>query len=630
VRLRAKLGISVIISGCMAAGAGAGLAAVPASAAVAAVKPAVTRHHVAPFGRGARREVRHVRRLAAAPTVTTGTTRWVSNTTTLGTAPGTSCANPGYATITDAINASSPGDTIEVCAGTYDEQVVITQALTLKAKGPVTVVGPATFPTNPADYPTTCDADGGSGSYNQDVVDICGTGAGTANVTISGFTFQGGWPAGGYCYDSFYGVAVLGGANLVMSNSTVENIGDGSSSGSGCQGGVGIEVGLATSPTAADAGTATLNNDVVNTYQKNGITVDGTGSSATINDATVTGAGASTATAQNGIQISDNATGKINTGSVSGNECDDTGGGCGPNGLTQTQACGILLFDAGKVTVTGANSSANDIGVDNIEDVAWAFYTPPSPFIATNDALTSMRLNNRYENAFLDEGKTTLNDSTLSNGEVGIETDQASYQTTPAVSVANGDTITGASQDAILIASDHTSGDKAPKLTVATSSFDTTNAYGVENDSTSVATATDNYWGDPSGPSLWSFGSGSQVSADVNFFPWALDTGYTNKEQCALTGTTQTSTGNDQVLCAPSGNSNTFLANGGTGNVLLIGNAGNDQLVGTTATGGETWIISGTGGANAINGKGGTGYIQKRGDSSDTITNAANYTKANR
>lgn len=617
MRFQAKLGISVIISGCMAAGAGAGLAAVPAAAAVAAVKPAMSRHHVSPFGAGARRTARNGRHAAArAVTPRTGTTLWVSNTTALGTPPGTSCADPGYATISDALTAANAGDTIEVCAGTYDEQLVIQQGVTLQAKGPVTVVGPATFPSNA----TSCDADGGS-QPNQDVVDICGTGT----VKISGFTIQGGWAAGGYCYDSFYGVAVLGGANLVMSNSTVENIGDGSSSGSGCQGGVGIEVGLATSPTAADAGTATLNNDVVDTYQKNGITVDGTGSSATINNATVSGAGASTATAQNGIQISDNATGKINTGSVSGNECDVSV--CGPNGLTQTQACGILLFDAGKVTVTGTNSSANDIGVDNIEDVAWSFYTPPSPFVATNDTLTSMRLNNRYENAFLDEGKTTLNGSTLSNGEVGIETDQASYQTTPAVSVANGDTITGASEDAILIASDHTSGDKAPKLTVATSSFDTTNAYGVENDSTSVATATDNYWGDPSGPSLWSFGSGSKVSADVNFFPWALDTGYTNKEPCT-SGASVTSSTSDQVLCAPSGTSNAFLANGASGNVLEIGNSGNDQLVGTTAAGGETWIISGTGGSNAINGKGGTGFIQKRGDANDTITNAANYTKA--
>ena len=615
MRLRAKVGISVIIAGCMAAGAGAGLAAVPASAAAAAARPAMSVHHVSPFGVGARRAVRHVQRHAAATVPNSGTTRWVSNTATLGTPPGTSCADPGYATISDALAAASSGDTIKVCAGTYDEQLVITQGVTLQAQGTVTVVGPAA----PNDAATSCDADGGS-QPNQDVVDICTTGT----VNISGFTFQGGW-APDVCYDSLYGVAVLGGANLVMSNSTVENVG-GDPQTDGCQGGVGIEVGLATSGTTADAGTATLTNDVVTTYQKNGITVDGTGSNADINNTTVTGTGETTAIAQNGIQISDFATAQISSGSVSGNEC-DVSNVCGPDGFTQTQSCGILLFDAGLVTVNAAGVSANDIGIDNTEDFAWDFYTPPSPFTATNDVLTSMRLNNRYENAFLDEGKTTINNSRLSNGEVGIETDQGSYQTTAAVSVADGDTITGTSEDAILIASDHTTGDPKPKLTVATSSFDTSNAGGIENDSTSVATAKRNWWGDASGPGDWSFGTGSTVSADVNFFPWFTNAAMSTTETCK-SGTTVHSTGNDQVLCATAGTANAFLANNGTGNVLLIGNSGNDQLVGTTAAKGETWIISGTSGANAINGRAGVGFIQKRGDAHDTITNAANYTKA--
>jgi hypothetical protein len=619
VRLRANLGISVILSGFLAAGAGAGLAAVPAAAAMASARPAASVHHVSPAGAGASRAVRQVRPHAAprGGNATTVTTRWVSNTAPLGTAPGTSCANPGYATIIDAINAASSGDVIKVCAGTYDEQLVIDQAgVSLQAKGPVTVVGPAA----PAS-PTTCDGDGG-GQPNQDVVDICGP----FKVTITGFTFQGSWGPG-VCYDSIYGVAALGGANLTMSNSTVENIG-GDPKTDGCQGGVGIEAGLATSGTTADPGTATLNNDVVTGYQKNGITVDGKGSSAVINNATVTGAGETTAIAQNGIQVSDFATAKINGGSVSGNEC-DVASACGPNGFTQTQSCGILLFDAGQVTVSGAEASANDIGIDNIEDYTWAFYTPLSPFAATNESMTGLRLNNRYENAFLDEGKSTLTNSTLSGGEVGIETDQGSYQTTPAVSAASSDTITGASEDAVLIDSDHTMGDKAPKLTVAKSSFDASNNGGILNRSFSVATAKNNWWGDPTGPSVWSFGTGSPVSADVNFFPWAKNAALSSFESCT-TGTTETSTANDQVLCAPSGSANAFLANGGTGNVLLIGNAGNDQLVGTAAAGSQTWIIAGPHGANVINGKGGTGFIQKRGGHHDTVLKAAHYTIAAR
>jgi hypothetical protein len=80
------------------------------------------------------------------------------------------------------------------------------------------------------------------------------------------------------------------------------------------------------------------------------------------------------------------------------------------------------------------------------------------------------------------------------------------------------------------------------------------------------------------------------------------------------------------VLCAKPG-TNASLANGGSGHVLLIGNTtGNDHLIGSSS--GETWIISGTQGANAINGNNGTGYIQERGDTSDTLINASNYTVA--
>lgn len=83
------------------------------------------------------------------------------------------------------------------------------------------------------------------------------------------------------------------------------------------------------------------------------------------------------------------------------------------------------------------------------------------------------------------------------------------------------------------------------------------------------------------------------------------------------------------MLCAPSGSTNAFLANGGTGNALLIGNAGNDQLVGTATAGSKTWVIGGTRGANAINGKG-RSFIQKRGDHRDTVVNASHYTIAAR
>lgn len=44
----------------------------------------------------------------------------------------TSCPNPQYATITEAVNAASPGDEIDICPALYAEQLIITKPLTLR------------------------------------------------------------------------------------------------------------------------------------------------------------------------------------------------------------------------------------------------------------------------------------------------------------------------------------------------------------------------------------------------------------------------------------------------------------------------------------------------------------------
>ena len=267
--------------------------------------------------------------------------------------------------------------------------------------------------------------------------------------------------------------------------------------------------------------------------------------------------------------------------------------------------------------------SGNDIGVYNIEDYAWAYYTPSSAAVPVS--FSGMGLANRYENAFFDQGESALTSSHLSGGEVGIEVPQYSGQTVSPEDTTTSNTITGASQDAVLVASDNAGGDLPVSLSATQSKFLASNTNGVANQSTSVVNATDNWWGSASGPSLWNFGTGSSVSADADFFPWATNSLLTHQKTCT-TAATKITTGNNVVLCAKPG-TNASLANGGSGHVLLIGNAtGNDHLIGSSS--GETWIISGTQGANAINGNNGTGYIQERGDTSDRLINASGYTVA--
>ena len=62
------------------------------------------------------------------------TTRWVNDDDpNLGgyVPPGTSCNDPGYPTIQSAVLAAASGDTIQVCSGTYMENVVLDRSLKL-------------------------------------------------------------------------------------------------------------------------------------------------------------------------------------------------------------------------------------------------------------------------------------------------------------------------------------------------------------------------------------------------------------------------------------------------------------------------------------------------------------------
>src|SRR5256885_13491830 len=53
------------------------------------------------------------------------TTHWVNAAAIAPIPPGTSCNNPGYRTIQSAVDVAGTGDHINVCPGTYMEQVIV-------------------------------------------------------------------------------------------------------------------------------------------------------------------------------------------------------------------------------------------------------------------------------------------------------------------------------------------------------------------------------------------------------------------------------------------------------------------------------------------------------------------------
>ena len=157
----------------------------------------------------------------------------------------------------------------------------------------------------------------------------------SATVDMSDLTVQGPVP-NGITIDA--GILVVGGATANVTNSTIAHIRNetlNNISGTG----YGILVGGASG--SAQVGTATITNDTITDYQKEGIRVNG-GSSATITGNTIATAGPASVMAQNGILINTGATATITGNTITGNQY--TGPGSGPDPITDTQSAGIIVL----------------------------------------------------------------------------------------------------------------------------------------------------------------------------------------------------------------------------------------------------------------------------------------------
>src|SRR5438477_297484 len=179
------------------------------------------------------------------------------------------------ATIGHAIGVASTGDTVQVATGTYSEQVSIGTSLTLigAGAGNTIIQAPPTLPS------------GGN------IVTIQGTGV---SVDFSGFTVNG--PGASGCGSINAGIQVRDHATANIHDNVVSDIRDEPLS--GCQNGRAIRIGETASPAS---GTVTRNTVVG--YQKNGIDLRNCGTTATISDNTIVGAGPTPLIAQNGVVV---------------------------------------------------------------------------------------------------------------------------------------------------------------------------------------------------------------------------------------------------------------------------------------------------------------------------------------
>ncbi len=226
-------------------------------------------------------------------------------------------------TIQAAVDAVQPGGEVYASPGVYVEQVVITKSLRLLGAGKAT----ETWLQAPDDIPH-------AESPDSAIITIAGD---DVKAEVAGLTIAG--PGPSVCGSIGAGVFVRDGAHADIHGNIVRDIRDQPMS--GCHYGVAIQVGRSS---LNSAGVATIRENEILGYQKNGITVSGVGSQALIEANTIRGAGPTEIIAQNGVQVSDGASATLKGNTITGHSFSPL----------ETTSSGLLVLNADTDTVGNA------------------------------------------------------------------------------------------------------------------------------------------------------------------------------------------------------------------------------------------------------------------------------------
>jgi parallel beta-helix repeat protein len=448
-----------------------------------------------------------------------------------GGGPATNFGLDAFATVQGGVNGVAIGGTVIVYDGNYIEQVVISKNLTMDGgenDGGMITETTISIPSTPAEtLPTNAVGD-------VVIVDINnGATVSIQDLTVSG-TFNYSSCAGPY----HEGIYVNGAATLNLSNATVKDIRPTNPALFGCRtnAGFGASVGGAF---ANQTGTLNIDNVTFSGYQKGALYIDGLGTSASVENSTFIGAGPS-GTAQNIFQISSDATADIQNNDIgttgAGSQCNvpynpPPNPGCGPQ-PDQYQGSGVLLSDAGAVTITNNTFTDNDNAIST--------YGANGNLTITNNTFSG----NRYYGMLLGQGTTTATGNTMSAPmNVGISVYTDSDDTGNANLTFNQNTITGATTglqmidfDLMNIVSQQTEmsqivrgAKKAENPTV--SSLNVPSVTANYNRIVSTTTAIDNpqnnthnleynWWGCNAGPG--NAGCGAVIGTGADFTPWVV------------------------------------------------------------------------------------------------------------
>jgi len=329
------------------------------------------------------------------------------------------CGSPtaACATISYALTQAGAGATVKVGAGTYHEQLSITQAVTIMGKSPTaTTIAPTTVSQN--DIATD------SSVPQFAIVDVHNATHDIANVNLDDLTVDGaaaGASSFNSCSNNFPGVYYHDASGSLF-NDRVDHV-EMSPSLFGCQTGKGVGVLVASE--AHDASNVTMQKVSVSNYQKNGIECIDPGTTCAMTMSTITGRGPTTLTSQNGVEIWGTGSLLFIQNRVSKNTYT---GSSGP-----ASAVGLLIINAGTVNVRRNLVTANDVDVAALGNYpvgpmapagSWAIVRNKL-FYATDDAPPPFNVEGQGYGDGLDIDSTTnqvtlQGNKTSANFEYGI------------------------------------------------------------------------------------------------------------------------------------------------------------------------------------------------------------------
>jgi len=421
-------------------------------------------------------------------------------------------------TIQAAVGDATAGDTVRALAGTYVEQVTITSGITVAGAGQGNTVIEAPDSLDGVVVP-----DGFSGSNQAYTVGILGAdGAVLRDLTVDGAGRANVQPNGLSGRHNFSGI-YLQNANATVTDTTVTNVSDPSFSGN--QRGVAI---LAYNTDDTER-TLIISDNTITNYQKNGMALSGDGLTVMVTGNTVTGAGPTSVTAQNGIQISYGAGGEVSGNTVTGAFW---------TGDTWT-ASGILAYQNADLTIADNILDGNQTQIFYVGSSDPTITTTISGNTLTNDAVGAVSdgfigtygilayygdvaiLDNAIDTSRDDHGAIEIWEATaqigrnsISGGVLGVGAGQGSDPGIATTANIFENLITGTTDAAVRVYD----GQDGGSITVNRNSFQIAGGLAVDHGGSGILDASGNWW-----DTMVAQAIADQTSGAVDFSPFLTD-----------------------------------------------------------------------------------------------------------